>query len=194
MRHIAGLREPKGRVRFLSADEQERLLAACRASTHRYLYPIVMLTLCTGCRRQEIVELTWHQVAPGYQSITLTETKNNETRRIPIVEPGLSVLRKHGRTQRIVGCDWVFPKSSRRGPCNPTKAWQAARVQAGIEDFRFHDLRHTTASYLAMNGATALQIAEILGHKKLDMVKRYAHLSASSVEDTLSRTMGRFLG
>jgi len=72
----------------------------------------------------------------------------------------------------------VFPS-----PQNPTRpwesraAWLAVLEKAKIDDFRFHDLRHTAASYLAMNGASTNEIAEVLGHKTLAMVKRYAHLS-----------------
>ena len=193
MRHISGLREPRGQVRYLEVDERERLLAACRASRHRYLYPVVVMALCTGCRKREITKLQWSQVAAGCRSIILTDTRNGETRRVPVVEPALSVLREHARTGRIVGCDWVFPGRGWRGPCDFTRAWQAARDEAGIANFRFHDLRHTTASYLAMSGATPLEIAEILGHKQLQMVRRYAHLSESAVSDTLSRAMERFL-
>jgi integrase len=179
-------------VRYLDADERERLLAACKSSPHRYLYPVVILALCTGCRRREITGLQWGQLAQGYERLTLTETKNNEIRTLPIVEPALTVLRERARN-RIIGVDWVFAGRGARGPCDISKAWQVAVEAARLENFRFHDLRHTTASYLAMSGATPLEIAEILGHRKLDMVRRYAHLSESSVGDTLSRAMTRFL-
>jgi len=59
--------------------------------------------------------------------------------------------------------------------------------QTGIEDFRFHDLRHSAASYLAMNGASLAEIAEVLGHKTLSMVKRYAHLSDSHKAGVVER-------
>jgi integrase len=193
MRNVSRLREPRGRVRYLDASERERLLQACRANEHRYLYPVVMLALCTGCRRREITGLRWPQVGQKCEAITLIETKNGETRRVPIVEPALTILREHARTGRVVGVEWVFPGRTLRGPCDISKAWTAAVEAAELQDFRFHDLRHTTASYLAMSGATPLEIAEILGHRKLDMVRRYAHLSQSSVSGTLSRAMTQFL-
>jgi integrase len=193
LKNVSRLRESPGRVRYLDVGERERLLAACKAGHHRYLYPVVVLTLCTGCRSKEITGLKWSQIGTGYAAITVLG-KNRETRRVPVVEPARSVLSEHGRTRRIVGCDWVFPARSLRGPCDVHKAWGIARSQAGLVDFRFHDLRHTTASYLAMSGATLLEIAEILGHKQLQMVRRYAHLSESSVEGTLSRAMDQFLG
>jgi integrase len=66
-------------------------------------------------------------------------------------------------------------------------AWYQALKQAGIADFRFHDLRHSTASYLAMNGASLVEIAEVLGHKTLSMVQRYAHLSEGHTRSVLDR-------
>jgi integrase len=65
--------------------------------------------------------------------------------------------------------------------------------RAGLVDFRFHDLRHTCASYLAMSGASLLDIATILGHKKLDMVRRYAHLTDAHTQGTLERMAQQFL-
>ena len=67
-----------------------------------------------------------------------------------------------------------------------TRELSKAIVEAGIDDFRFHDLRHSCASYLAMNGATESEIAAILGHKTLQMVKRYAHLSESHISSVVS--------
>jgi len=82
----------------------------------------------------------------------------------------------------------VFP-----GRLDPTKpldferAWQTALKRAGLEDFRFHDLRHCAASYLAMNGASLAEIAEVLGHKSLQMVKRYSHLSHEHTASVIER-------
>jgi integrase len=72
-------------------------------------------------------------------------------------------------------------------------AWEQARTRAGLEDFRFHDLRHSTASYLAMSGASLVEIAEVLGHKTLQMVRRYAHLSEAHTAGVVERMVGRFL-
>ena len=73
-------------------------------------------------------------------------------------------------------------------------AWQAVLKKAGIEDFRFHDLRHTTASYLAMNGASIAEIAEVLGHKTLQMVKRYSHLSEAHTSKVVESMNRRIFG
>ena len=75
-----------------------------------------------------------------------------------------------------------------------TRAWHKARKRAGIDDFRWHDLRHSAASYLAMNGASLAEIAEILGHKTLAMVKRYAHLSEAHTARVVERMNERIFG
>ena len=83
--------------------------------------------------------------------------------------------------------EFVFARSDGKAPMELRKHWYAATKRAGIDDFRFHDLRHSAASYLAMNGATLAEIAEVLGHKTLQMVKRYAHLSDQHVADVVER-------
>ena len=89
----------------------------------------------------------------------------------------------------------VFPSAIKpQKPIEIRKSWLNALEKAGIEDFRFHDLRHSTASYLAMNGATLAEIAEVLGHKTLAMVKRYSHLSEAHTAGVLERMNQKFLG
>ena len=74
------------------------------------------------------------------------------------------------------------------------KPWDAAVKQAGLDDFRFHDLRHTFASYMAMNGATAVELAAVMGHKTLDMVKRYAHLTSSHSHNVVTAMNEKVFG
>jgi integrase len=168
--------EPRGRVRYLDDDERSRLLEACLASSHNSLYPIVILAISTGMRQGEILNLKWKNIDLGRSQLALHETKNNERRAVPIVGLAHEVLTKLSKIRRI-DCPLVFPGKDSNTPMRIRNIWDAALKQAEIEDFRFHDLRHTTASYLAMNGATLAEIAEVLGHKTLQMVKRYAHLS-----------------
>ena len=105
--------------------------------------------------------------------------------------PALAVLQELGKVRRIA-TDLVF--AGRRGVAAfPQEAWDEARLAAKIEDFTFHDLRHTFASYLAMSGATLAELAEALGHKTLAMVKRYAHLSEAHTSGVVKRMTERFL-
>ena len=114
----------------------------------------------------------------------------------------LSLMREQFQN-RILGCDFVFPcktpKRDKTGkyiyrPIDIRTAWENALQRAGIEDFRFHDLRHSAASYLAMNGASLAEIADVLGHKTLQMVKRYAHLSEAHTSSIVAKMNDQIFG
>lgn len=183
MRKVTKGKESRGRVRFLSDDERTRLLKACKESPNAYLYPVVVLALSTGMRSSEIKGLTWDVVDLNQGYAILHETKNGERRRVAITGHALEQLKVLSKVRRI-DSKLLFP-SKETAPQKPQKGmdlrapWLAALKVAEIDaaDFKFHDLRHSAASYLAMNGASLAEIAEVLGHKTLQMVKRYAHLS-----------------
>lgn len=179
-------KEPRGRVRFLDNDERKRLLEACKTSSSKTLYPIVVLAIYTGMRQGEILNLKWKDIDFNRSQIILHETKNNERRAVPIVGLAYEVLSELSKVRRI-DTPLVFPGSKADQPIKIRKVWDAALSKAEIKDFRFHDLRHTTASYLAMNGATLAEIAELLGHKTLQMVKRYAHLSEAHTSSVVEK-------
>tara|TARA_R110000824_G_scaffold318073_1_gene505215 strand:- start:40885 stop:41946 length:1062 start_codon:yes stop_codon:yes gene_type:complete len=187
MRKVNKAPEPRGRTRFLSDDERKRLLETCKQSNSPYLYIIVVLALSTGMRRGEIMSLKWSQVDFKQGRITLYETKNKEIRVVPLVGLAKDLLKAHGKV-RAIDTDLLFPSQAVRGKAeNYDRSWKAALKKAEITDFRFHDLRHSAASYLAMNGATLAEIAEVLGHKTLQMVKRYAHLSEAHTSKIVSK-------
>lgn len=178
--------EPRGRVRFLDDEERERLLAACLESSHKNLYAIVVLAISTGMHQGEILNLKWKDIDLSRSRLVLHETKNNERRAIPIVGRAKEKLQQLSKI-RLIDSQLVFPGKDPNQPTRIRKAWDAALIKAEIEDFRFHDLRHTTASYLAINGATLAEIAEVLGHKTLQMVKRYAHLSEAHTTSVVEK-------
>jgi len=187
-------KEPRGRVRFLDDDERERLLQACRESASRDLYSAVMLALSTGARQQEILGLRWPQVDLSRRVATLHETKNGERRVLPLAGPALDLLRERSKVRRL-DTDLVFPGRTRvPKPVDLRSPFETALKRARIEDFRWHDLRHSTASYLAMNGASLAEIAEVLGHKTLAMVKRYAHLSEAHTAGVVERMNAAIFG
>jgi integrase len=181
MRKVRKPSLPRGRVRFLADDERARLLQACKESSNPYLYPVVVLALSTGMRQGEIMGLTWNVVDLNRGRAILHETKNGERRAVAIAGHALEQLKELSKERRIDSILLFPPKEI--APQKPQKPmdlrapWLTALKKAGIEDFHFHDLRHSAASYLAMNGASLAEIAEVLGHKTLQMVKRYAHLS-----------------
>ncbi len=191
-RKVTKPKEPRGRVRFLSDDERQRLLWACRRSSHPYLYPVVVLALSTGMRSAEITGLTWDRVDLKGGRILLEQTKNGERRVVPLVGHAAELLAQHAKVRRL-DTDLVWPGSTKAEnstkirPADLRHHWLKALEAAEIEDFRFHDLRHSAASYMLMNGASIAELAEILGHKTLQMVKRYSHLSESHTKGIVER-------
>ncbi len=175
-RRVSKLKEPSGRVRFLSDEERARVLKACLESRNTHLYPAVVVALSTGVRQGELLGLRWRDVDLDRGMIILHQTKNDERRAVPLVGHALHVVRQLSNAPHE-DADMIFKARSPGRRASLRTAWERALRRAEIADFRFHDLRHSTASYLAMNGASLAEIAEVLGHKTLQMVKRYAHLS-----------------
>lgn len=225
-------KEPRGRVRFLSDDEREKLLVAAKESKSEYLYLIIVLCLSTGARKMEILGLKWQNVDLERGIITLHETKNGERRILPIAGHALELMKQHyaathsakndDASDNVVAdvvasaaiatattaatsappslytrlnTDLVFPSNyNPKQPIDIRTPFETALKRAEISDFRFHDLRHSAASYLAMNGASLAEIAEVLGHKTLQMVKRYAHLSEAHTAGVVARMNERIFG
>ncbi len=176
MRRVPKLKEPQGRVRYLLDDERVALLDACRESSNPYLLPMVLMAITTGMRRGEIESLTWGDIDWQQDRIVIEEPKNNLRRSAPLLRMVKDVLAPHRPEVPEPGA-LVFPGRSGIRPIVINKAWRNALSKAGVENFRFHDLRHTAASYLAMNGASIPEISAVLGHKSHQMASRYAHLS-----------------
>lgn len=194
LRKVKKPKEPRGRVRFLDDGERVRLLAACKASSNAVLYPCVILALSTGMRQGELMRLKWSDVNLKEGFIILHETKNGERRRVPLAGLALTLLRDHAKIRRI-DTELLFPGTLHKDrPINLRKPFETALNRAQIADFRWHDLRHCTASYLAMNGASLAEIAEVLGHKTLHMVKRYAHLSDGHVSNVVASMNAKLFG
>ena len=196
VRRIKREKEPKGRVRFLSDEERERLLEVCKESSNPNLYPLVVLTLSTGMRRGEVRNLKWDDVDLKAGAIVLHETKNNERRRVPVKGLALELLKDHSKIRRL-DTNFVFPgKLSHKTGIGweYRELFERAVKEAKLENFLFHDLRHSCASYLAMNGASLLEIAEVLGHKTLQMVKRYSHLAEGHTAGVVERMNEKIFG
>ncbi len=191
-RKVSTLKEPRGRVRFLDDDERKNLLEACKNHSN-VLYTIVVIALSTGARKGEILSLRWSQVNLNKGMITIHHTKNNERRSIPLQGHALELVNDLGKVRRL-DTDLLFPSKT-----NPDKQlsidtiWKGIIKESEIVNFRFHDLRHSAASYLAMNGASIPEIAEVLGHKTLQMVKRYSHLTEQKSQFLTSKLSHNFL-
>lgn len=194
LRKVSKPPEPRGRVRFLADDERARLLAECQASSNPFLFPVVVLALSTGMRQGEIMTLEWNDVDLTRGWLTLRDTKNKERHGVPLAGKALALLQEHARLRRRLDTPLLWPGKNPQQPIDLRKPWESALQRAGIEDFTFHDLRHSAASYLVMNGASLNEIAEVLGHKTLKMVKRYAHLSEAHTAGVVAAMNAKLFG
>lgn len=167
---IKMLEEPPGRVRYLSQDEAQDLLENCGPD---HLRVIVLIALNTGLRRQEILDLTWDDIDLENNLIHVSKSKGStrgqQARRdIPInsaLKPELVKWKRNNPRSKLF-------------PYNEIKtSWKSALKRAGIKGVRFHDLRHTFASWLVMEGVDLTTVCRLMGHSTIEITMKYAHLS-----------------
>ncbi len=188
---VSKLREGEGVVRWLDDEERRRLLQACRESSDRNIHCAVILALATGLRYGNIRFLRWEDVDRDTWTLTIRETKNGTPRNVPIVGAAQAALTAHLAADPT-GAGWVFKGATDAAPADFNgKVWRAIRDAAGLQNLRFHDLRHTTASYLTQGGAGLAQVAEAMGHKTLAMARRYSHQNPEHVRATLASIVGK---
>lgn len=172
IRRVKHLPENNRRLRYLSKEECKALLDACDV----HLKPIVATAMNTGCRKSEILSLRWdNNIDLRHGFILLDKTKNGDRREIPINSTLRAVFQG---VPRRLDVPYVFYDPSNGKPYKDVKtSFPRACKKACIQDFRFHDLRHTFASHLVMAGIDITTVKELLGHKDLKMTLRYTHLA-----------------
>lgn len=171
LRGVQKDKEPPGRLRYLvNKEEEDRLLRGCRGP----FKALVIVALHTGMRRGELLRLTWEDVDLEQGYIHINETKSGERRTIPMNETVWSLMARLRSRQDI---PWVFHSEEGQPYRDTHKIFLWVCKRAKITDFRFHDLRHTFASRLVMNGYPLATVSQLLGHKSIFMTMRYAHLS-----------------
>jgi integrase len=175
---------PRGRTRFLTEDEASKLLEATRKSKNASLYYYILTLLHTGMRSSETAGLRWNQIDLVRRVIYLQDTKNKDLRWVPLTKVLTEELSKLREITKNENDKMVFLKDgqlhSEEFKARPAlvfrKAFDMARNRAGLPDIHLHDLRHTAASHLIMSGVDIRTLADILGHRTLQMVQRYTHL------------------
>lgn len=184
------LKEPSGRVRYLTDEEETRLLKALATEADRRR---VTMLLHTGLRKSEFLGLRWNHVDFKACVLTIPRSKNGEARHVPMTSVVREILTRLPRPLDKTAL--VFPNNA-PGPDLrwAEKTFPGAVSAAQIEDFRFHDLRHTFASRLAMAGVDLLTLKELGGWKTLAMVERYAHLSPGHRQSAIERLVTRQMG
>ena len=170
------------RVRYLSTDEHQRLIAVVSESSRpQYLRPIIVLAINTGLRRSNLLNLRWREIDFNAKVVRVQRTKNSDAHGLSLNMSALEAfVQMHELTENY---DFVFAFRSgvREGiPIKDVKTtFNRAVRDAGIEDFHFHDMHHTFGSWLAMRDVPLHAIQKLMGHRRIQQTMRYAHLSPS---------------
>ena len=180
-RKVKPLRMDNTRSRYLSADEEKKLLAALDGEP--WLKNIVVMAIHTGMRRGELFNLMWFDVDFARGVIHVRNTKTDRDRVVPMNKAVCEMLERQPKAS-----GYVFP-SPRTGErlVDIKHKFDEARMAAGISDFRFHDLRHTAATRLADAGVNVVVIAEILGHGDIRTTKRYSHAMEEAKREAVEK-------
>jgi integrase len=194
-------REERNRRRvFLSVAQAGKLLDAASASSWPKLHLLVLMGITTGARRGELEGLRWSDIDFAARTALLRDSKNGDPRILTIPPDVMEELERFRR----VGDSLVFARPGNPyQPFTTRDAWHEALVTAGLtpwkpgmredEGFRFHDLRHSTASFLAARGASLLAIGEVLGHRSTQTTKRYSHLVTTAKQRLTDEVFGELL-
>lgn len=188
MSKVEKLKINNARKRFLDKKEITKLLNACKEESHD-LYLCVLIALLSGARKSEILNLTWACVDFEHGFLTFLNTKNGEDRGTPMHEFLCNELKEFRNNSKIrhLKSDHLFTTPT--GKINEPligKLFPKIVKKIGIENFRFHDLRHTQASYQAMSGVSQVMTQKTLGHKTSEMTNRYSHLRADVLRPTIN--------
>lgn len=169
------LNEPKGRVRFL--DDAERVALLKAAESNPVTHTAILVSIACGMRQDELLKLQWKDIDFDKGRVSMHETKNGTRRTVHVPSSALAALQALKKA-KIVSTKTVF-LNAEGGPLTSSvliKGFKKLLTTAGIKNFKWHDLRHTCASYLAQGGASLLEIGTVLGHKSPGITMRYAHM------------------
>jgi len=174
---------PQPRVRFLTTEEFNGLYEAC----DDWLKPITVFAVNTGARLSNILDLRWQDVDLNRSMITLEHTKNNERLGLFMTETVRNLLKELNKVRHI-NSPYVFHDKTggKLSASTVQHSFHRACKKAGIQDFRFHDLRHTFASWLVQKGASLYEVQKLLGHKTIAMTMRYAHLAPDNLRSAIN--------
>ena len=184
------------RTRYLELEEIQKLLNACRQESYE-LFLCVLIALLADARKSEILKLTWQNVDFEHKMLYFLERKNGENIGVPMHEylyEELQNYKKQSKLRRLKN-DYVFSNEDGK-PREYIIGKMFPRIvkSCGLKDFRFHDLRHTAASWQAMSGVSQPITQKILGHKTPAMTNRYSHLRDEGLRPTINQVGNIMLG
>lgn len=169
------LTEPKGRTRFLSDDELTRLLQTS-AEHSPLMHAAVVVSIACGVRQSELLRLKWADIDLERQRLRVMLSKNDEARSVYLPATAAAALKALKRAPVVSQQVFIDQDGQPVDKSWIEYRWKAVRAAAKLEDFKWHDLRHSCASFLAQQGANLLEIGAVLGHRSTSVTRRYAHL------------------
>ena len=180
---------PPGRVRWLTQEQAEALIAASTKTKAPHLADFIRLALHTGMRRGEMLELEWSRVDLRQNLIYLETQKNGKRGSVPLNQAARQAIlnRARFRAEHCPAATHVFCNRNGRKWVKLDGGFQSACAIAGITDFRIHDLRHTCAAWLVQAGVPLLDVSNLLRHASIVMTQRYAHLAPTSARNAVAK-------
>lgn len=183
VRNVPRRRFNNARERFLSTTDAQRLLMALDASDSPQLKPIVALLLLTGARKTELLTARRENVDIDRRAWFIPTTKTGKPRHVPLSQAAVDIIEK---LPMFTDCPWLLPNPNTLKPYVTLKrAWDTARVAAGLPGLRIHDLRHSAASFMINAGVDLFAVGRVLGHTDHKSTMRYSHLA----NDTLMKAV-----
>jgi integrase/recombinase XerD len=177
------LKESRPRTRFLTPAELDHLLSA----TADHIRPAIILATETGLRKEELFSLTLSGVDLARREIRLDHTKSGVPRRVPLSDKAVITIKDLLNQPQRPNSPYLFAKADGSRFVDMKNGFVAARQRAGLTDFRWHDLRHTFASWFVQDGGDLYHLSRILGHATIEMTARYGHLRTGDLHSELRR-------
>ena len=174
------MKEDNVKERYLSTEEAQRLYEVLTRSDNVMLQYIIPMLILTGARKREVLDARWEDFDYERRLWRIHTTKLGKPRFVPMSEGVINLLGSVPRHD----CDWAFPNPKTLKPyVSIFYSWDSARSEAGLEDLRIHDLRHSFASFLVNAGRSLYEVQRLLGHTQIKTTQRYAHLSHDTLLD-----------
>ncbi|MDP4557909.1 site-specific integrase [Halomonas meridiana] len=186
------LKEPEGRVRWITHNEADRLVAAAKTQrSGERLSDFILLALNTGARMNELLKMNWSRVDFDNALLHLEgeDTKSAKRRSVPLNDAALAALKRRWVwvSQNCPYSEWVFAKTNGERLGCIRQGFKSACDTARIKNFRIHDLRHTCASWMISEGVPLMDVKEVLGHSTVKMTEKYAHLAPHRARDAVNQ-------
>jgi integrase len=162
-------------TRWLTTEEEQRLIAAAQGYFNGQMPEIITVALHTGMRLGEILNIRWQDIDLFRKTITVLKTKNKDPKTIPMTDTLFALLQDKAKVVSMSGYLFVTQNGTKIRSRNLQREWYKVIDKAKIENFRFHDLRHTFATRLVQSGVDLYTVAKLLGHRDISTTQRYAH-------------------